>query len=81
MIPRVIDAKYIKDYTLLLRFSDGSEGEVDFEQELEGEIFKPLRDIPYFKNFSVHHELHTIVWPNGADFAPEFLYEKLQVLA
>ena len=81
MIPRVIDAKYIKDYTLILRFSDGSEGEVNFEQELEGEIFKPLRDIPYFKNFIVDQELHTIVWPNGADFAPEFLYEKLQVLA
>jgi hypothetical protein len=81
MIPRVIDAKHIKDYTLYLRFSDGSEGEVDFEQELEGEIFEPLRDIPYFKDFNVDQELHTIVWPNGADFAPEFLYEKLQVHA
>ena len=81
MIPRVIDAKYIKGYTLYLRFSDGSEGEVDFEQELEGEIFDPLRDILYFKKFTVHKELHTVVWPNGADFAPEFLYEKLQVLA
>jgi hypothetical protein len=81
MIPRVIDAKHIKDYTLYLRFSDGSEGEVDFEQELEGEIFEPLRDIPYFKDFNVDQELHTVVWPNGADFAPEFLYEKLQVPA
>lgn len=81
MIPRVIDAKHIKDYTLYLRFSDGSEGKVDFEQELEGEIFEPLRDIPYFKDFNVDQELHTIVWPNGADFAPEFLYEKLQVHA
>jgi hypothetical protein len=81
MIPRIIEANYIKDYTLYLRFSDDSEGEVDFEQELEGEIFKPLRNISYFKNFTVNHELHTIVWPNGADFAPEFLYEKLKVLA
>ena len=81
MIPRVIDAKYIKDYTLYLSFSDGSDGEVDLEQELEGEIFEPLRDISYFKNFTVNHELHTVVWPNGADIAPEFLYEKLQVLA
>ena len=81
MIPRVIDAKHIKDYTLYLHFSDGSEGEVNLEHELEGEIFKPLRDIPYFKDFNVDQNLHTVVWPNGADFAPEFLYEKLQVLA
>jgi hypothetical protein len=81
MIPRVIDAKHIKDYTLYIRFSDGSEGEVDFEKELEGEIFEPLRDIPYFKDFNVDQELHTVVWPNGADFAPEFLYEKLHVHA
>jgi hypothetical protein len=81
MIPRVIEAKYIKDYILFIRFSDGSEGEIDFEQELEGEIFKPLRDILYFKDFTVNQELHTVVWPNGADSAPEFLYEKLKVLA
>ena len=81
MIPRVTDAKYIKDYTLYIRFSDGSDGEVDLEQELDGEIFKPLKDISYFKDFSVNQELHTVVWPNGADFAPEFLYEKLQVHA
>ena len=82
-IPRVIEAKYIKDYTLYLRFTDGSEGEVDFEQDLEGEIFEPLtlKDISYFKNFTVDQELHTVVWPNGADFAPEFLYQKLQVPA
>ena len=81
MIPRVTDAKYIKDYTLYLRFSDGSDGEVDLEPELDGEIFEPLKDISYFKDFSVNQELHTVVWPNGADFAPEFLYEKLQVHA
>jgi len=76
MIPRVIDANYVDNYTLHIRFSDGSEGEIDFEQELDGEIFVPLKDISYFKNFTVNQELHTVVWPNGADFAPEFLYEK-----
>ena len=81
MIPRVIDAKHIKDYTLYLRFSDGSDGEVDLEPELDGEIFQPLKDITFFKDFSLNQELHTVVWPNGADFAPEFLYEKLQVHA
>jgi len=81
MIPRVTDAKYIKDYTLYLRFSDGSDGEVDLEPELDGEIFQPLKDISYFKDFFLNQEIHTVVWPNGADFAPEFLYEKLQVHA
>ena len=81
MIPRVIDANYVDNYTLHLRFSEGSEGEVDFEQELDGEIFEPLKDISYFKKFTVNQELHTVVWPNGADFAPEFLYEKLKVFA
>jgi hypothetical protein len=81
MIPKVIDAIYSKDFILYLRFSDGSEGEVDIRPELDGEIFEPLKDISYFKKFSVNKDLHTVVWPNGADFAPEFLYEKIKVLA
>ena len=81
MIPRVIDANYVKDYILHLHFSDGSEGEIDLEPDLDGEIFEPLKDVSYFRSFTVNHELHTITWPNGADFAPEFLYEKLKVLA
>jgi len=79
MIPRVTDANYVKDYILHLYFSDGSEGEIDLEPDLDGEIFMPLKDVSYFRSFTVNHELHTITWPNGADFAPEFLYEKLQV--
>lgn len=59
----------------------GSEGEVNLEHELDGEIFAPMKNISYFKKFSLNHDIHTVVWPNGADFAPEFLYEKLQVPA
>ena len=81
MIPRVIDANYVNNYILHIRFSDGSEGEVDFENELNGEIFELLKDISYFRKFTVNQELHTVVWQNGADFAPEFLYEKLKVFA
>ena len=81
MIPRVIDANYVDNYILHIRFSDGSEGEVDFENELNGEIFELLKDISYFRKFTVNQELHTVVWQNGADFAPEFLYEKLKVFA
>ena len=81
MIPRVIEATYVKDYTIKIRFADGVEGEVNLRDELIGEIFQPLKDISYFKNFIVDPELHTLVWPNGADFAPEFLYDKVKVLA
>ncbi len=81
MIPRVIEAKYVRNYVIHIRFSDGTEGDIDLTEELEGEIFEPLKDISYFKRFKVDPELHTIVWPNGADFAPEFLYEKLHVPA
>ena len=81
MIPRVIEAKYVRNYVIHIRFSDGAEGDIDLTKELEGEIFEPLKDISFFKRFRVDPELHTIVWPNGADFAPEFLYEKLHVPA
>lgn len=81
MTPRVINAKYVKDYTLHLHFSDGAEGVVNLEHELTGEIFEPLKQITFFQTFSIHPEIHTIVWPNGADFSPEFLYENLQVTA
>lgn len=81
MIPRVAEARYVRDYIIHLRFSDGSEGDVDFGGELYGEIFEPLRDRTLFRQFSVHPEFHTLVWPNGADVAPEFLYEKVQLPA
>src|SRR3990172_8643148 len=71
---RVIDARYVRDYVVWLRFSDGTEGEVDLRTELHGEVFEPLRDKKLFRSVAVHPEWHTIAWPNGADFAPEFLH-------
>jgi hypothetical protein len=61
-----------------LKFSDGTAGAVDLEKELWGEVFEPLKDKSAFQAFSLDHELGTIVWGNGADFAPEFLYERLR---
>ncbi len=81
MIPRISKATYIKDFTIMIHFTDGVEGEVNLFNELEGEIFQPLKNVEYFKKFIVHPELHTLTWPNGADFAPEFLYDKIKVLA
>lgn len=76
----VIDAHHVRDFVIWLRFADGSEGEADLSKELWGPVFGPLKDPAYFRQFRVA-EYGTIVWPNGADFAPEFLYEKAHVVA
>ena len=81
MIPRVTEARYVERYTVWLKFNDGSEGEIDLKDELWGPVFEPLRDLKRFRSFSVHPELHTIVWDNGADFSPEFLHTNLRATA
>ncbi len=81
MIPKVIEAKYEHDFVVYLRFDDGTEGDVDLGDELHGEIFEPLKNPEIFMQVAVHPEFHTLCWPNGADFAPEFLYEKVQIPA
>ncbi len=75
----VIEARYVRDFVVWLRFRDGTAGEVDLGAELGGEVFEPLRDVEYFKQFTVHPEFETLVWPNGADFAPEFLHDAVRV--
>ena len=81
MIPLVIEAHYVGDYVIWLKFSDGVAGEVELKDELWGPVFEPLKDKEEFKKFRVHPDLHTIMWENGADFAPEFLYTIVQVTA
>lgn len=81
MILHVKEAKYLYDYVIWLRFNDGAEGEVNLKDELYGEVFEPLKNLEMFKSFKVDPDLETIVWENGADFAPEFLYDKMKVLA
>ena len=81
MFLHVKEAKYLHDYVIWLRFNDGAEGEIDLERELEGEVFGPLKDQQRFQRFHIDQELETVVWENGADLAPEFLYENMRVLA
>lgn len=81
MFLHVREAKYLRGHVIWLRFNDGAEGENDIEDELEGEVFGPLRDKRLFRKFRVDSELGIIVWENGANFAPEFLYENMKVLA
>lgn len=77
MFLHVLEAQYLRDYVVRLKFSDGAAGEIDLSAELEGPIFGALRDIDLFKRFSLAY--HTLTWPNGADFAPEFLRERAAV--
>lgn len=74
MILHVTDAKYLKDYLIEVTFNDGKKGIADLSQSLQGTVFGSLKNKKIFSQFKVDHELDTIVWPNGADFAPEYLY-------
>lgn len=74
----VTDARYVRDFTIWAEFSDGTAGEIDLADELWGPIFEPLKDVNYFRNFSPV-EYGTICRPNGANIAPEFLYQKVRV--
>ena len=76
---KLIEARYERDYVIRLRFDDGATGEVDLSDRLYGPVFDPLQDSEYFQTFQVHPELHTLVWPNGADFAPELLHDRVRV--
>ena len=61
----------------MLTFSDGAKGEVDLSDRLWGPAFAPLRDRGKFERVRVDEDAGTVVWPNGADFAPETLREEL----
>jgi len=74
MILHVIDAKYLEDYRIEVSFNDGKKGIVDLSQSLQGSVFSPLKNKKIFSQFKFDRELDTIVWPNGVDVAPEYLY-------
>lgn len=74
----VKSVKYLSEYKLWVSFDDGTAGEVNLDGQLQGLVFEPLKDINVFKKVSVDPELATVVWPNGADLAPEFLKQQYQ---
>ena len=78
MFVHVLEAKYVHDYAIWIRFDNGVEGNVDLSAELWGEVFEPLKELSVFKKFHVDAEINTIVWDNGADIAPDFLLSLLQ---
>jgi hypothetical protein len=75
MFLHITHAEYTSGHRIQVAFNDGTRSEIDLSSSLNGPIFEPLRDVEYFKSFALIG--HTLAWPNGADFAPEFLYQKL----
>lgn len=73
-LPIVIRAEYEGEHRIHLTFNDGLEGTLDFSPWLHGQIFEPLKNPDYFRRFFL--DGGTVAWPNGADVAPETLYER-----
>ena len=75
MIVRVVQSIVVGPQCLRLTFNNGIRKTVDVRPLLQGPVFEPLRDSAYFAQARVDPVCGTVVWPNGADFAPEALYE------
>jgi hypothetical protein len=72
-LPSVTKARYVRDYIIETTFDDGTTKAIDFTHWLDGPVFEPLKDKKYFRKFFLDGS--TIAWPNGADIAPETLYD------
>jgi len=75
-LPQVTAVRHVREHVLWLRFTDGIEGEVDLSDGLRGPMFEALRDPTQFARVAI--EYGTIVWSNGADWAPETLYDRVR---
>lgn len=71
-LPSVVEAEHRGGFRIRLVFNDGSENTVDVSQWLDGPMFEPLRAPDFFARYFI--DGGTVVWPNGADIAPETLY-------
>ena len=75
LIYRITSVEYVAPYSLRLAFDDGLSRTVNLEGVLEGELFGPLRDPALFAQVRLDPEIHTVVWPSGADFDPATLHD------
>ena len=78
---RVTEITLVQSFTLRIRFDDDTEQTIDFAPVLEGEVYGQLRDDKMFQQVEIDPEIHTLVWPNGADFDPETLHDWPQYAA
>src|SRR5439155_9812951 len=74
-IHRVKSFQIVAPYTLRVQFDDNTEQTIDFQPILAGELYRPLRDLKVFNQVQMDPEVHTLVWPNGADFDPATLHD------
>jgi len=74
-IHRVMSFKIVGPYTLAVTFADGLARTINFHPILKGQLYGPLRDAEFFKQVQLDSEVHTLVWPNGADFDPATLHD------
>ena len=73
----ITEVRHVREKVVRVVFDDGLSGHVDFAGKLNGPVFEPLEDDACFAKAYVDPELETIVWPSGADLAPEFVRELL----
>ena len=71
----ITKVEYDGGYCLVLTFEDDSRRQVDLTSHLDGEIFEPLRDLQLFRTACLNEDIDTVVWANGADMSPDFLYD------
>lgn len=74
-IYRITSVSVVGPHALHLEFNDGTSQTINFESVLAGELYEPLRDPKVFRQVTLDPEVHTVVWPNGADFDPATLHD------
>ncbi len=74
LLIQITGFQIIGPYTLHIQFADGTAETINFEPILRGYYYEPLRDLKQFNQVKLDPEIHTLVWPNGADFDPATLY-------
>jgi hypothetical protein len=77
---RVVSVKPMPDWKLEVAFSDGTRGVLSIKDRLFGPVFEPLKDPVFFEQVQID-EFGAVCWPNGADLAPDALYEKIKEVA
>jgi len=74
-IYRVVSFEIQGPYTLQITFDDGKSQIINFRSVLNGALYEPLQDEKLFNRVEIDPEVHTLVWPNGADFDPATLHD------